>query len=440
MIGRPVAHRQHLHRLLGTVDDGRDLDAAIDLTARRTRSELPLRWSIGLQDDCHLDRLLQLSADTRQRYHAQRMLLANLIDAHQRNAGKRVFYSRDHNHYAAVRGYAPRHYRHAAIIAAVDNLETAGLIAHRRTKASPRADLRSCLWPTERLASVLRSAVPNDLCLAAPPPIVLRDEHKHPVALPRSARIRRLTEDVKEHNAFLDRVTIRLEHPDVHIDGCGNILCRGLRHDGRRSRYFRVFNRSMQQGGRWFGPYWQSQPADIRAALTIEGEPVVEVDFRACHLRLLGALHGIIIDAEASDPFALPGHRRADLKLTFNVLVNASSERQARRALAGEFRTEYGSTTCERVGGLIAAVRTRWPGFAASWFTGIGRRLQNIDSNICARVQRRLRHTGIPCLSVHDSFIVPASHSKQLISTMDDELSKAQSKLVMQVKNGLRVK
>ena len=122
------------------------------------------------------------------------------------------------------------------------------------------------------------------------------------------------------------------------------------------------------------------------------------------------------------------------------MLVNASSDRQARRALVGELGSKYGSTTCERVGGLIAAMRTRWPGFAASWFTGIGRRLQNIDSDICARVQRRLRHAGIPCLSVHDSFIVPASHSEQLRSTMDNEFSKEQSKLVMQAKSGLRVK
>ena len=244
MISQPGITRQVLAGLLGTCDDGQDLDVAIDRTTQRTRSELPLRWSICLRDDCHLDRLLQLKAVSGQHQHVQRMLLANLIDADRRSAGTGVFYSRDRNHYARVRSYAPPFYRYKVVLAAVEVLESAGLIEHRRTKASPRAKLRSCIWPTKRLANVLGSTCPNDLCLAAPPPIVLRDEYKHPVALPRSARIRRLAEDVREHNALLDRVTIRLEHPEVQIDDWGNIQCRGQRHDGRRVRYFRVFNNS----------------------------------------------------------------------------------------------------------------------------------------------------------------------------------------------------
>ena len=399
---------------------------------RRTRSELPLRWSICLRDDCHLDRLLQLKAVSGQHQHVQRMLLANLIDADRRSAGTGVFYSRDRNHYARVRSYAPPFYRYKVVLAAVEVLESAGLIEHRRTKASPRADLRSCIWPTERLASALHATGPNHLCLVPPPPIVLRDEHKHPIALPNSAPVRRLAKDVNEHNAFLDQVGICVEHPDVQVDAWGNILCRGQCHDGRRTRYFRVFNRNMQLGGRWFGPYWQNLPSDVRAALTIDGEPVVEEDFRACHLRLLSALHGIVIEADAGDPFALPGHHRADLKLAFNVLINARSEDQARLALMGELRSDYGSATTAQVGSLIMAIQTAFPNFAASWFTGIGRRLQNIDSDICARVQRGLRHAGIPCLSVHDSFIVPASNHEELRSTMDDEFIRSQSKLIRQ--------
>ena len=419
-----------LDRLLGVVDDGRDLDIAIDRTTKRTRSELPLRWGIGLRDDCDLDRLLQLSADSRLHRHAQRMLLANLVDAHQRDAGKGVFYSRDHNHYAAVRSYAPRFYRYAAVIAAVETLNGAGLIADRRTNPSPRATLRSCIWPADRLMNALGATGPSDICLAPPPPLVLRDRHKHPIALPRSTRIRRLAEDVKAHNACLDQVTIRLEHPEVRIDAWGNISCRGQHYDCRRTRYLRVFNRTMQLGGRWFGPYWQSLPSDIRAALTIDGEPVVELDFRTCHLRLLAALHGFLIDTETIDPFERPGHRRSDLKLAFNVLVNASSARQARRALAAELRPDYGSATNNRVRGLIEEIQTAFPALSGSWFTAIGRRLQNIDSAICARVQRRLRHAGIPCLSVHDSFIVPVRNSDQLTSIMDDEFSKTVLKTV----------
>ena len=420
---------QSLERLLGTRDDGKDLDIATGRTTERTDFEVPLRWSLMLSDRSSLDRDLNLPPVESPRFDlARRMLLANLLEAHDGGLG--VFYSRDHNHYARVRSYAPTCYLYATVLAAVEQIEAAGLIVHRQTRPSPRATQRSCVWPTQALADAFRTIGPNEVRLLPPPPVVLRDAQKHPIALPHSARIDRIAKDVEAHNVFLGQFAIRISHPDVKCDAWGRIHCGELHIDGRRTHYFRVFNRSMRFGGRWFGPYWQNLPQYIRGAITIDAQPVVEVDYATCHLRLLSALHGTVLDADGVDPFTISGRRRSDLKLTFNVLVNASSKRQARGALLDELRQIYGPETSNKASDLIATIQNSFPDLAASWFTVIGRRLQNIDSDICARVQRHLRRQGIPCLSVHDSFIVPASRELLLRQVMDREFAAKSQKLL----------
>jgi hypothetical protein len=41
------------------------------------------------------------------------------------------------------------------------------------------------------------------------------------------------------------------------------------------------------------------------------------------------------------------------------------------------------------------------------------------------KVQRRLREHGIACLSVHDSFIVPAAEGERLKKLMEEEFAHA---------------
>ena len=50
--------------------------------------------------------------------------------------------------------------------------------------------------------------------------------------------------------------------------------------------------------------------------------------------------------------------------------------------------------------------------------TGIGLKLQNLDSQIAERVLMAMTERQIPCLPVHDSFIVPARHEAKLREAM----------------------
>jgi hypothetical protein len=55
---------------------------------------------------------------------------------------------------------------------------------------------------------------------------------------------------------------------------------------------------------------------------------------------------------------------------------------------------------------LCAAIAVGLPGIASHFGTGIGLRLQRVDSDIAEQVMLHFADQGIPCLGVHDSFIV----------------------------------
>jgi hypothetical protein len=256
--------------------------------------------------------------------------------------------------------------------------------------------------------------------------IVLRDAEGALLNYRASRDVARLRDDVAAHNAFLAGVAIGVAHPEVSRDEHGFLVVGDQWLNPYRTAYYRVFNRNFSCGGRWFGPFWQGLPSRVRAGLTLDGAATVELDFRACHLRLLAALVGSALpfDNPTFDAYAIPGWPRAQVKLAFNIMLNADSVPVGRGALAQHLRHARVPHPQRAAGALMAAIIAHFPGFEAFWNTGIGLRLQNRDATICARVQRRLRTAGIPCLSVHDSFIVPASARSELNTVMDQEMDK----------------
>ena len=177
----------------------------------------------------------------------------------------------------------------------------------------------------------------------------------------------------------------------------------------RRTTYHRVYNESFAKGGRWFGHWCQQVPSRIRAGILIDGEPTSECDIRACHMRLLCAHAGIELDRD--DPYELPGLRRSEVKLAINIMLNAPSWRSARGALRLEMESQHGASARSQADRLRLAVQEAYPALRNFWNSGFGLVLQNLDATICMNVQRRLRRAVMPCLSIHDSFIVQRSRA-----------------------------
>jgi hypothetical protein len=77
--------------------------------------------------------------------------------------------------------------------------------------------------------------------------------------------------------------------------------------DFTKTRLSRIFNNSsFEQGGRFYGPWWQQIPGDYRTFITINSKKTVELDYSGMHFAIMYA------DMEAElpmlDPYALDGY------------------------------------------------------------------------------------------------------------------------------------
>jgi hypothetical protein len=193
----------------------------------------------------------------------------------------------------------------------------------------------------------------------------------------------------------------------------------------------RVFSRGrMDQGGRFYGAWWQFIKSQYRPYLTINGLATGEVDYSEMHPRLLYHLHnqpppkGDLYDDGWRDP-GYPTYknsispykeRRALIKTVFNAFINDEF---------GRFRLSHDEAiTAKKFGLTLTSIREllykKHPLLKGAHKTGIGLKLQFIDSQIAEHVMLRLMKQGITCLPVHDSFIVPMHQVSQLQTAMTD--------------------
>jgi hypothetical protein len=341
--------------------------------------------------------------------------VANLVAAHG-SCRTWLFYSRDRNHYRGLDRYAPTHYRRHTTIAAVEGLANAGLIEHEPTAASPFAQYRSRFRATTRLATIIARLGVDAVHTEVRELLILRDADGHFAPYRDTAKTWGMRRDVRLQNKFMQRHTITLNHPAARVDDRGWVVVRDQRIDPTRTAAYRVFNRDFDHGGRWYGPWWQHLPADVRTGLLIDGKSTIELDFRACHLRLLAAAADVHLPD--GDPYELSGFLRRDVKLAINVMINAPSSQSALGALVAEFRNELDNQAPAHAEKLMGAIREGFPRLRMFWNSAVGLNLQNVDADICARILRHLRWRGIPCLSVHDSFVVPEASRGILADTM----------------------
>lgn len=178
---------------------------------------------------------------------------------------------------------------------------------------------------------------------------------------------------------------------------------------------YRVFsNGGFMSGGRFYGGFWQALPKADRKRLLIDGEETVELDFQACHIRMCYQLDGVPIPADR-DPYSIPGidpqHRGAVKGLLLRWLGSGTKSRIKRpEALVDWSKKDYDQFR-QRITDAHPQI-VSWSR-AGHWAT-----LQWIDSRIADSVLADLTAQAIPCLPVHDSFIVPLSAEQALRDAM----------------------
>jgi hypothetical protein len=197
-----------------------------------------------------------------------------------------------------------------------------------------------------------------------------------------------------------------------------------------------VFTRgSWQSCGRMYtgSNGYQSLTKRERGTIEINGESTVELDYAALHVRMIYDLMGIDCP---NDPYALihpDAARGADetmrdyVKTLIQTLLNSESEKVALQGIrfeANKKHKEYRRAIVERRGLTHEQMlqRTyRAHHMLRKWFCiQPCHRLQFLDSTIARDVVYHFTSQGIPCLPVHDSFIVQARFEEELRDAMSN--------------------
>ena len=191
---------------------------------------------------------------------------------------------------------------------------------------------------------------------------------------------------------------------------------------------YKVFNNGcLSEGGRFYEPIYQSLSTVERQLLTINGEAVVEEDFKNLHPQILYDINGANLDFDAyhlqGDSFNYIDSRRLRklVKVAFNILLNASTKRAAEGAIRKEAKNILSAKEAKRlvVSDLVEHVKTTHKPIDHCFHKGFGITLQCIDSMIAESVLEFFADHTEPCLCVHDSFIVRESKRADLRKAMD---------------------
>jgi len=203
----------------------------------------------------------------------------------------------------------------------------------------------------------------------------------------------------------------------------------------------RIFNDGVfTRGGRYYSTF-QGFKSQLRLMLTIDGEPVIEVDYKGLHPSLLYQRAGLPEPSE--DAYTIEGYPRKLVKKAFNILINRKKPAPATGSLIfylNKNKKEYvddkhpqppiiDKLYCEA---LEKAIRDHHKSIEQFFCSGIGLELQNHDSLLCGSIfDYFLVKTDSIVLAVHDSFIVKQSdvhHLAEALRLAESVVAKALNK------------
>lgn len=328
--------------------------------------------------------------------------IAAALLAESRGAGLPISYSRRRAHFVTEARYRDPLYTYARIVPEVDRFEARGWIFHDRAPPG-RLGRQSAMIATPLLIETMEHALRGTKMMIARPrePIILRNEEGAMVGY----------SDTPERVAMRRRVEAQ------------NEAIRGTDISGDLSApIVRIWNEGWDRGGRAYalGGGWQSLPAEMRALVQIDGEPVVEIDFDCMHGAML---YGRAGKPMPSDCYRIGHWPRAAAKRAFFILINATTASNARMAVAHkvilaaepELQINHAIAKAAR---LIQDIKEAHAPIASAFHSDAGAGLMLEDSMIADRVMLQMRQKAVVVLPVHDSFLVQKSKAGMLEEAM----------------------
>lgn len=321
-------------------------------------------------------------------------LLANLLYADKVNAY--VVYSRDNTNSPVIKTL-------------IEWMISAGMVEHQKGQRNQYKKQASRVWLSEVKRLEMKKRRVSFMLANDEPFITLRDSEKNTLPLPNKPRI---IKQLNEPCRAMNRLWLEQE-------ACFS--------DGRPVDPFlmRVFNEDLDHGGRfYFGS--QTEPSENRKGILINGEPTVELDYKAIHFNLLYAEAGIQF---AGDPYLTDSYDRTVIKLAMLSFLNcenrgawcANITRSGNPANASMKGFIDGIPAGTKGLELAKAIDERHAPIADKFHTkDIGITLQNKDSQIMSQCLLECANLNIPVLPYHDGIRCPESALGSVYQIMKD--------------------
>ena len=384
--------------------------------------------------------------------HAQRIrgVLANAMWAHFYRDLPAILYFRK----ADAEWYqdSPSWMRHGALGEAVDALADAELLTTTTGKKMPGGhatpSTASCYAPTDNLIalatecgvtaqSIDRRIPAGELVrLFGAKPLAEFDWLKGRLIQPRKGK--RITfaptAETEEWTAALVAINAHYRQQDISLGLTPEqvelwLARRNADADRKGAPYrlpetfktevYRVFNNGEQgnpqfdQGGRMFGGWWMHISEELREAITINGQPTVELDYGNCHPRMLYAERGLDCDGDLYALREVAADFRPLIKWAMQVLINGK-----RRPSEKDLPDHLGLPPGFKLGEIVALLEARHQPIADAFRTGAGLRLMRMESDIALEIVTTAMAEGWVALSVHDSFITTIDRRDRLEELM----------------------
>ena len=267
-----------------------------------------------------------------------------------------IMFSRDNNAYKAKSRYNEIHIG-KKVIGVVDNLVNEGIIKEKRGFNDQISGIgfQSRLWASPSLQEKFKSArfYQFQFCNhEGRESIVLRDEDKKDVKKYRDNAVTNYSRSIlADYNALLDETHIDILDLDKPVIEIGSGSKKMKLAISQRDKFVRrIFNnKRWDQGGRFYGGWWQRCPKTYRERIVFDGVATAEIDFSGIHIVILYAQEGINYWAEVKqDPYSIYGINdidpgidlRAAAKLLLLTAINAETPEKAFGAFRQQAETE----------------------------------------------------------------------------------------------------
>jgi hypothetical protein len=244
-----------------------------------------------------------------------KVILLDLYVAWCADPSLMLMFSRDNNAYKAKSRYNELHIG-KKVIGVVDALLQDGVIAQQKGFKDRISGIgyQSRLWASDVLKAHFQKAKFSQFVISHHDywdPIILRDADKKAIEYKDTSETIRMRTVLRDYSKILNQTHIDIYDLDKPILTVGeHKRTMRLQISQQDKLVRRVFNNSKwDQGGRFYGGWWQRCPKDYRKKIKMDGVMTAEVDFSGLHIVLLYAQEGINYWAEVNEDPSASGYQ-----------------------------------------------------------------------------------------------------------------------------------